>query len=164
MTTAVRWTSLFPSRKRRTTSTKRARAQKGDRSVGGNQLPTEDDMAATDLFAGTDRHALYNAGERIFGRGETGSLMYAVLEGAVDIVLKGRHIETVTVGGVFGEMALIDDEPRSAEAVAQVKTRVVEIDRDSFLALVQLSPEFALDVMGDLTRRLRHMDALARTF
>ncbi len=121
-------------------------------------------MAATDLFAGTDRHALYNAGERIFGRGETGSLMYAVLEGAVDIVLKGRHIETVTVGGVFGEMALIDDEPRSAEAVAQVKTRVVEIDRDSFLALVQLSPEFALDVMGDLTRRLRHMDALARTF
>ena len=121
-------------------------------------------MTTTDLFAGTDRHALYNAGERIFGRGEQGSLMYAILEGSVDIVLKGRHIETVGVGGVFGEMALIDDEPRSAEAVAQVKTRVVEIDRDSFLALVQLSPEFALDVMSDLTRRLRHMDALARTF
>ena len=121
-------------------------------------------MAATDIFAGTDRHARYNAGERIFGRGERGSLMYAILEGAVDIVLKGRHIETVGVGGVFGEMALIDEEPRSAEAIAHVQTHVVEIDRDSFLALVQLSPEFALDVMRDLTRRLRHMDALARTF
>ena len=40
-------------------------------------------MAATDLFAGTDRHATYNVGERIFGRGERGTLMYAVLEGAV---------------------------------------------------------------------------------
>jgi len=121
-------------------------------------------MAATDLFAGTDRHATYNAGERIFGRGERGTLMYAVLEGAVDIVLKGRHVETIPVGGVFGEMALIDEEPRSAEAIATERTRVVEIDRDSFLALVQLSPEFALDVMSDLTRRLRHMDSLARTF
>ena len=122
-------------------------------------------MAAIDLFAGTKRHATYDAGQRIFGRGERGTLMYAVLEGAVDIVLKGRHVETVEVGGVFGEMALIDDEPRSAEAIARTaNTRVVEIDRDSFLALVQLSPEFALDVMGDLTRRLRHMDSLARTF
>jgi len=128
-------------------------------------------MAATDLFAGTadlfagtERHATYNAGERIFGRGERGTLMYAVLEGAVDIVLKGRHVETVPVGGVFGEMALIDDEPRSAEAIATERTRVVEIDRESFLALVQVSPEFALNVMSDLTRRLRHMDSLARTF
>lgn len=121
-------------------------------------------MAATDLFAGTKRHATYDAGQRIFARGASGSVMYAVLEGAVDIVLKGRQIETVPVGGVFGEMALIDDEPRSADAVAHADTRVVEIDRDSFLALVQLSPEFALDVMSDLTRRLRHMDSLARTF
>lgn len=121
-------------------------------------------MATTDIFAGTDRHVLYNAGERIFGRGERGSLMYAVLEGSVDIVLKGRSVETVGVGGTFGEMALIDDEPRSAEAVATLRTRLVEIDRSTFLALVQLSPEFALDVMSDLTRRLRHMDSLARSF
>jgi CRP-like cAMP-binding protein len=94
-------------------------------------------MAATDLFAGTDRHAQYNAGGRIFGRGQYDPLMDAILEGAVDIVLKGRHSETVGVGCTFGEMALIDDEP-------QVKARVAKTDRDSFLARVQLSPEFAL--------------------
>jgi hypothetical protein len=82
-------------------------------------------MAATDLFSGTDRHAQYNAGRRIFGRGQCAPLMDVILEGAVG------------VGGVFGAMALIDDEP-------QGKTRVAKIDRDSSLARVQRSPEFAL--------------------
>lgn len=45
--------------------------------------------------------------------------MYGVVEGEVEITLRGKHLDTIEAGGIFGELALVDDSPRSATAVAK---------------------------------------------
>ena len=81
--------------------------------------------------------------------------MFAVLEGEVDL-RKGDHLlETVRSGGVFGEMALIDREPRSATAVARSECRVIAVSEKRFTLLVQQTPYFALQIMQVLAQRLR---------
>ena len=84
--------------------------------------------------------------------------MYAVLEGQVDIVVNGRVVETVVSGGIFGEMALIGKDRRTATAVASTDAKVVAVDERRFLFLIQQTPNFALHVMRVLSDRLRRMD------
>jgi CRP-like cAMP-binding protein len=95
------------------------------------------------------------AGEFIFRRGDAGSVMYAVAEGEVDVCIGDHVIETVGAGGIFGEMALIGNDPRSATAVARSACRVVPIDRRRFDFLVQQTPFFAIEVMRVMADRLR---------
>jgi CRP-like cAMP-binding protein len=99
------------------------------------------------------------AGQTVFREGDAGDLMFAVIEGAVDIVIRGKLVETVKTDGVFGEMALIEDRPRVASATARAETKLVSIDRKRFLFLVQQSPFFALQLMNVMASRLRAMDA-----
>ena len=107
------------------------------------------------LFASDEQFRTYYAGETIFQRDELGKTMYVVLDGEVNIVLNGNVVETVQRGGIFGEMALIDDSPRSASAVAVTTCRLTPIDERRFMSLVQATPSFALHVMGVLAERLR---------
>jgi CRP-like cAMP-binding protein len=99
----------------------------------------------------------FAAGERIFVEDDDGDCMYVVRSGKVNIMSSGTILETVGPNGIFGEMALIDGAPRSATAVAYEPTEVARINKAVFLRLVQRTPEFALDVMQKLTRRLRRM-------
>jgi CRP-like cAMP-binding protein len=64
-------------------------------------------------------------------------------------------LENVGPNGIFGEMALIDGSPRSASAVAREPTEVAVIDEKAFLYLVGKDPAFALDLLRQLTVRLR---------
>ena len=98
------------------------------------------------------------AGETIFRRGDEGDVMYAVVEGEVDIIVDGTVVDTIDEGGIFGEMALIDREPRSADAVARTECRIVSIDDQRFMFLVQQTPLFSLQVMRIITGRLRKMN------
>lgn len=98
------------------------------------------------------------AGTVIFGEGDRGEVMYAVIEGEVDLVVHGQLVETVSAGGVFGEMALIEDRPRLATATARTAARIVAIDRQRFEFLVQQNPYFALQLMAVMAGRLRRMD------
>jgi CRP-like cAMP-binding protein len=97
----------------------------------------------------------FKSGETIFRDGDAGSFMFAVIDGAVDIVLRGTVIERVESGGVFGEMALIDGLPRSATAIAAADCRIAAIDEKRFLRLVEHTPRFALSLMQVITQRLR---------
>jgi CRP/FNR family cyclic AMP-dependent transcriptional regulator len=97
-------------------------------------------------------------GEKIFLEEDPGNAMYMVRSGRVDLVTYGIVLENVRAGGIFGEMALIDDGPRSAAAVAAEPTEVVMIDKPTFLAVVRDDPQFALKVMGLLAVRLRRMN------
>jgi CRP-like cAMP-binding protein len=97
----------------------------------------------------------FKSGETIFRDGDAGSFMFAVIDGAVDIVLRGTVIERVEPGGVFGEMALIDGLPRSATAIAAADCRIAAIDEKRFLRLVEHTPRFALSIMQVITQRLR---------
>jgi CRP/FNR family cyclic AMP-dependent transcriptional regulator len=100
----------------------------------------------------------YPAGKTIFQAGDPGEHMFSVLAGTVDIVINGHVVESVGDGGVFGEMALIEDRPRTGSAVVKADAKVVPIDRKRFMFLVQQNPFFALQLMGIMAERLRRMD------
>src|SRR5262249_37755593 len=98
--------------------------------------------------------------EVIFREGEPGDIMYAIVEGDVDVLVHGKVIETVGAGGILGEMALIDHHTRSATAVARTDGKLVKGDEKRFQFLVPQTPFFALQVMRILVGRLRHMNEL----
>ncbi len=98
------------------------------------------------------------SGTAVFREGDSGEHMFAVLDGAVDLIVSGKTVETVEAGGVFGEMALVDDRPRIASAIVKSDAKLVRIDRKRFLFLVQQNPFFALQLMTIMAERLRRMD------
>ena len=98
------------------------------------------------------------AGEKVFLQDEAGGAMYLVRSGLIDILMYGQVLETVGADGVFGEMSLIDDSPRSAAALAATNSEVAILNRDAFLRLVQAEPGFALYVLQILAQRLRRLD------
>jgi CRP-like cAMP-binding protein len=100
----------------------------------------------------------YRQGDRIFQQGDPGDCMFAVVEGAVEIELAGTVVERIAPGGVFGEMALIDRQPRSASATATVDCSLAIITEKRFLRLVEQMPRFALQMMQVITERLRRSD------
>ena len=110
------------------------------------------------LLRGTHGTETYPAGEPIFSAHDPGDRMYIVQEVEAEICLETSVVETVSAGGILGEMALIDDAPRSADAIAVSDCIVVPVDQRAFAALVSETPEFALDVMRILVRRLREMN------
>lgn len=114
------------------------------------------DFSILDRIGAPFRH--FEAGEKIFLEEDPGDAMYMVRSGRVDVITYGAVLENIRTGGIFGEMALIDDGPRSAAAMAFEPTEVVAIDKPTFLAVVRDDPEFALRVMSLLATRLRRMN------
>lgn len=103
----------------------------------------------------------YHRGEVIFERGQSANCMYVVGEGEVEIDVDGRCVDVLGREAIFGEMALIAKEPRSATARAHTDCRLVEITEKRFLSLVHETPFFALEVMRVLAKRLRRHDPTA---
>jgi CRP/FNR family transcriptional regulator, cyclic AMP receptor protein len=97
----------------------------------------------------------YPAGEVIFSQGDPADGMYLVREGAVAIRDGNRVVETVAAPGLFGEMALIENEPRSLTAVADTNVSLVAIPVRHFWVLVHETPYFARLVMAVMAHRLR---------
>jgi CRP-like cAMP-binding protein len=100
-------------------------------------------------------------GKTIFREGDRGEEFFIVVRGEVEIRSGDRHFETLGPDGIFGEMALIDDSPRSATAVALTDVTLAPIKENQFLFLVQNTPFFALSVMRVLARRLRRQNKAA---
>ena len=106
----------------------------------------------------------YRKSEVIFEEGTTGSDMYLIRRGRVQLSVRKNETQRVPLvvlnaGDFFGEMALVDDSPRSATASAlEDNTELVIIDRPRFLFMVRQQPEFALSLMHTLCQRLRDMD------
>ena len=86
--------------------------------------------------------------------------MYIVKSGAIEVHDGDTVFETVLPGGLLGEMAIVDGEPRSAGARAKDQSEVIAIDQKRFLGMVERTPYFAIRIMRVLTRRLRHTNAL----
>lgn len=116
----------------------------------------EFDMGLLD-DAGT-AYRLYKAGEKIFVAEDEGDCMFVVRSGMVEIRYYGQVLDRLGPGGIFGEIAIIDGSTRSATAIAVEDCELVPITRAGFLTLVQRQPEFALDVMRALARRIRGMN------
>jgi CRP/FNR family cyclic AMP-dependent transcriptional regulator len=95
----------------------------------------------------------------IIVEGGSGAVMYVVLEGGASISIKGQVVETISVGGLFGEMALVDEGPRAASATATSDCTLLAIDRTAFIELVKSNPAFGTELLKNLSERLRYLNA-----
>ena len=104
----------------------------------------------------------YAKGEPIFTRGDVGSELFVVLEGEIRIHLdhEGREVTLARIGPsmVLGEMAVFDEQPRSASAQASVDTTVRVLRRDKLRAVVHEHPEVLLEFVKNLSQRIRVMN------
>ena len=100
------------------------------------------------------------AGGVIFREGEKADELFVIKSGYVRIQVGNRTMADLATDNIFGEMALIDSEPRSATAVAITDAELVPISEKQFLFLVSQTPYFALKVMRVLAQRLRGMNKL----
>jgi len=101
---------------------------------------------------------LYRAGTVIMREGEPATHMFYLHGGKALVTAHGQSVEEVSAGGIFGEMAMIDNAPRSATVTAKTDCDVVAVDERLFLLLVHQTPFFSLDVMRTLVTRLRAMN------
>jgi len=135
-------------------------------------------LAEIDLFRGRSADTLaalaaglearsYAGGERIFAAGDTGDELFLIRRGAVRIVLAGaegteHHLATFRRGNFFGEMAFLDREPRSADAVAERETALFVFSRARFDALADEHRRLGMAVLEGIARalalRLRRTD------
>lgn len=136
-------------------------------------------LASVWLFSGMDKEHLeklatftftrsYKPSETIIEEGRTGNGLYVIMAGRVEVV-KGlntenaRRLAILAKGDFFGEMALLDEWPRSATVRALDETICLGIDRWVFLSQLRTDPQLAIVMLQAMARRLRETDArLAR--
>jgi CRP-like cAMP-binding protein len=110
----------------------------------------------------------FPAGAVVFEEGDPGSRMYVIQTGEVRILkrLGAREITLARLGAgeAFGEMALLEGQPRSATAVVEAPTRLLEIDAAAFADLVRRNGEIALRLLRRLSARLREANRQVRNF
>ncbi len=104
----------------------------------------------------------FRDGEIIIKEGETGKDMFIIVKGKVSIAKESEGVKTtlatLTEGDIFGEMALVDSQPRSATVIAVGDVRARVLDRDSFRSLIAINPKIAMLVFDKLCQRLRSVD------
>ncbi len=101
----------------------------------------------------------YPARRLIMKEDEGGVFLYVVLKGKVAISIGSQVVERVGPGGVFGEMALVDQSTRAASAVAETDCVLLPVNRNDLLDLVKEKPDIAMSLLRAVADRLRHMDS-----
>ena len=86
--------------------------------------------------------------------------MYLITEGEVALSVASKPLDTIKPGEIFGEMALVDQSPRTASAVAETESALLAINRAALIALVKAEPAVGLTMLRSVSLRLRHMNAL----
>ena len=97
----------------------------------------------------------YPAGRVIVGEGESGLGFYLILDGAVEVRRKGRAMAKLGSGNFFGEMSLLDTNPRSSDVVAAGQTTCLVLSSWDFQGLVESHNEIAMNLLKTLIHRLR---------
>jgi CRP-like cAMP-binding protein len=124
-----------------------------------SRLPEEDLQA----FAAVTRERTYPKGSIIVFEDDPGDALYLVADGQVKVVLIGEDGREVILtvlgeGNFFGEMALLDDQPRSAHVIAMEDSTLLLLRRDDFQARLSQSPAVAISLLAELSGRLRLAD------
>ena len=110
------------------------------------------------------RQRKHPKGSVILFEDDPGDALYVVIEGQVKVVLIGEDgreviLATLADGDFFGEMSLIDDEPRSAHVIAMETSNLLVLRRDDFQRCLEDNPRIALGLLRALTKRLRLADS-----
>jgi CRP/FNR family transcriptional regulator, cyclic AMP receptor protein len=128
-----------------------------------------DVLAGVPLFAGLSRRHLtkiarlgfskrYASGSALVKSGDPGEHFFLILDGRAGVRAGARRVG-LGIGDFFGEMSLLDGEPRSATVAAQTDVLVMMVSRRKFLKLLESEPRIAIAVMTTLSRRVRSMQA-----
>ncbi len=107
-------------------------------------------------LAGMIKVVRYGPGRTVIGEGTLGGgSLFVLLDGTARVVRKGRTARRLGPGHVFGELALLDGEPRSASVVTDSAVELARLSRSAFLDLVRSDPDIGLRMMQVLASRLR---------
>jgi len=130
------------------------------------RVPLFSDLSPAELerFAEVAREREYPKNSVILFEDDPGDALYVVSGGQVKVVLIGEDgreviLSVLSDGDFFGEMSLIDDEPRSAHVIAMRDSRLLVLRRDDFQQQLQQHPSIALKVLKVMVQRLRRADA-----
>jgi len=107
------------------------------------------------MIAQSGKEFSYKSGDTIVEEGTMGVGFYLVLDGKVEVRKGSKTLATLSKGQFFGEMSLIDEQPRSADVVAVQPTNCFTISTWVFAALIKQHPELALPMLKELAKRLR---------
>ncbi|MBM4345451.1 MAG: cyclic nucleotide-binding domain-containing protein [Deltaproteobacteria bacterium] len=120
-------------------------------------VPLLSDLSGEQLLPVTDilQPVHVEAGDLVFAEGQPGNHLYVILEGEVDVLRGDEPVARLGVKECFGEMALLDQSPRSASVRARVDCELLAISRDDFQDLLDMHPALARGVIRVLTQRLR---------
>lgn len=99
----------------------------------------------------------FPAGKIIMSAGAVGAFMYVVVQGRVGISVGSRVVERVGPGGVFGEMALVDQSARAASAIAETDCSLLAINRKDFINLVRAKPAFGASLLKSIALRMHEL-------
>jgi CRP-like cAMP-binding protein len=133
------------------------------KGMGSDWIPV---LAEVPLFAGLSRRHLkrvaslartrrFAPGTSIVRKGEAGSAFFVLLDGGARVVTTKGRAPRLKIGDFFGEMALFDDSPRSADVVAEGEVQVMTISRNAFGKLLRSEPAIAHELLRTLAGRLR---------
>jgi CRP/FNR family cyclic AMP-dependent transcriptional regulator len=110
---------------------------------------------------------VYGPGEVIVREGDVGETMFIIQEGEVRIHKRTRDRETtlavLKAGDFFGEMAIIDREPRSASATAATEAKVLILSKDIFESQIKTNPKIIMSILRKMSERLRAADRQIKT-
>lgn len=159
------WLSQAVSWVRAENSWDTAEEEKVERLLVLRKVPLFAQMNLEQLVAIDQRleEVEYLAGEVVFEEGQLGAELYILLDGTVKIVKargSGQELVLTRLEGVnyFGEMAILDDEPRSASVVVERNSRLLVLKGEQLKDLVEQMPEMAFEIIKVLTGRIRQAD------
>jgi CRP-like cAMP-binding protein len=131
--------------------------------------PSADVLASVDLFQGLSKRELqrvlasakeleFDEGAQVVREGDEDGRFYLLLDGTAEITKGRRTLATLGPGDYFGEISLIDGEPRSATIVATAPVRALTLARWNFRPLLDEYPTIARKVLLEMCRRVRELD------
>jgi CRP-like cAMP-binding protein len=137
-------------------------------------MSTAELLAKVSIFNGLDRLALERLAAKlqeqtiakdavIVGHDDPGDALFIIKKGRVKVVLYGESgrdviLSILRTGDFFGEMSLLDGEPRSANVIATENSEVLVLSRDDFVSHLNDNPGTALNILAEMSMRLRHAD------
>lgn len=103
----------------------------------------------------SSKESSFPSGASIVKEGDAGLGFYLIVEGQAVVKHKGRVLSKLGRGNFFGEMSLFDDQPRSADVIAEQPTKCLVLLRWNFWAVVSKNPQIARGMLKEMARRLR---------
>lgn len=130
-------------------------------------------ISEIDLFAGIDEDMIeqlvalgtvkkYNKDEIIFNEGDPGEKMYIIIDGSIKLIISTPNgpvvISQCAKGELFGEVALIDEQERSASAITEEPTTLLEIGKAEFFLFINQHTTFTVFILKAMCSRLRNVN------